>query len=300
MDVRQILAEAFLSGLEDAQRQTIADRDALEQALAGAVASARGEWPTVCGDDARFAAYVARQLTADPDPAAALHELRWGDLYLAWACSTKDTAALAAFEEQVFPIAGAALTQMRLPATAVDEVMQVLREQLFVAPAGQRPMICGFSGRGQLRNWLRVVAVRTATRWIGRTDREVPLPDEALDHLVLAPEDAELQHLKEGYHAEFKASFLEALESLDSRERALLKHHYLDELNIDQIGALYRVHRATAARWLATARDTLLERTRDGLMRRLKVDRSECASIMRLIESRLGFTFRSLLNERRK
>jgi RNA polymerase sigma-70 factor, ECF subfamily len=297
MDNEARLSQPFLAALEPAQREKVPDPVALEQTLAAALASARAAWPMVTRPDERFFAHLARALPAGLDPTQALSQVHVDDLFVAWACVEGDPAAIAAFESQIFSIADLALRQMRLSAAVVDEIKQVLREQLFVAPAGDRPLIATYSGLGHLRNWLRVVTVRTATRWIGRTGREVPVPDEALEGRVLPAQDSELQHLKEGYHAEFKSAFLQALASLTTQERALLKHHFLDDLNIDQIGALYRVHRATAARWLASAREVLLERTREQLMNQLHLDREGYESIMRLIESRMGFTFRSLLVE---
>ena len=41
----------------------------------------------------------------------------------------------------------------------------------------------------------------------------------------------------------------EAFAALESRERNLLRYALGDGLSVDAIGTLYRVHRATAARW---------------------------------------------------
>jgi RNA polymerase sigma-70 factor (ECF subfamily) len=123
----------------------------------------------------------------------------------------------------------------------------------------------------------------------------VASPDEALERMVVSPDDPELLPLKETYHAQFREAFLGALASLEPRERTVLLQHYLDGLNIEQIGALYRVHRATIARWIARTREALLERTREALMRTLRLSEPEYESLMRLIGSRMAITLRSLL-----
>lgn len=60
----------------------------------------------------------------------------------------------------------------------------------------------------------------------------------------------------------FQLAFRDAVNALTSRERNLLRYHYLSDLSIDQIGTLYHVHRATAARWVAQARERLISDTR--------------------------------------
>jgi RNA polymerase sigma-70 factor (ECF subfamily) len=57
---------------------------------------------------------------------------------------------------------------------------------------------------------------------------------------------------------------------------------------------LYRVHRATVARWIAKARDTLVERTRDVLVHRLDAGPAEIASLLRLIRSELDASLRTM------
>jgi transposase len=37
-----------------------------------------------------------------------------------------------------------------------------------------------------------------------------------------------------------------------------LRYHHVDGLNIDEIGAIYRVHRVTAFRWLEKAKEQLV------------------------------------------
>ncbi len=75
----------------------------------------------------------------------------------------------------------------------------------------------------------------------------------------------------------------------------MLRYHFLQGLNIEQIGAIHSVHRATVARWLASLRKDLLESTREALARRLDVGDAEVESIMRLIRSQLDASIERLL-----
>jgi RNA polymerase sigma-70 factor (ECF subfamily) len=58
-------------------------------------------------------------------------------------------------------------------------------------------------------------------------------------------------------------------------------------MSIDRLGIMYGVNRATAARWLASARGKLLETTCAEICRGLRVSKSECDSILNLVQSQL-------------
>ncbi len=81
----------------------------------------------------------------------------------------------------------------------------------------------------------------------------------------------ELSLIKVHYRSEFKAAFEAALATLSSRERNVLRLHILDGLNIEQIGTLYKAHRATVARWIAASRKKIDEGTRRALADKLKL-----------------------------
>ncbi len=52
-----------------------------------------------------------------------------------------------------------------------------------------------------------------------------------------------------------------------------------------EIGAVYGVHGATAARWIAAARETLVRTIRTTFAERLQISKQELESVLRLIES---------------
>jgi RNA polymerase sigma-70 factor (ECF subfamily) len=87
----------------------------------------------------------------------------------------------------------------------------------------------------------------------------------------------------------------DAFGRLTPRERNLLRQQVIHGLNIDQVGAIYRVHRTTAFRWIEKARKSLLRETRASLMARLKVGSGEFLSIMRVVQGDLDVSVRRLL-----
>ena len=116
-----------------------------------------------------------------------------------------------------------------------------------------------------------------------------------LDALPAAVGDPEIDLLRARYAKAFQAALRTALETLPVRDRNVLRFSYLDGLSIDEIAAFYRVHRATAARWVARARTALIDETRRLVVERLTVGESELESLMRDLASQLEVSIRRLL-----
>jgi len=132
------------------------------------------------------------------------------------------------------------------------------------------------------------VAVRTCLNEMRKGKHEVLTDD---DHLIaqhtVGGDDPELAYMKRTYAGQFKEAFAEALANLGPREQTLLRYHHVDGLNIDEIGAIYRVHRVTAFRWLEKAKEQLVARTLELLRARLKVSPRELDSVLRMIRSQI-------------
>ena len=127
-----------------------------------------------------------------------------------------------------------------------------------------------------------------------RLHRETPLVD--LDAQI-ADGNLELDFLKREYRAEFRIAFAEAMTELSAKERNLLRYHFVQTLTIDQIGAIYRVHRVTAFRWLRSARQALVSATRRRVAKRLDVQPAEVDSILRLVQSQLELSVERVLGD---
>jgi RNA polymerase sigma-70 factor (ECF subfamily) len=264
----------------------------LDRRLWAIVAEGRAAWPQLAVDAHHVVAFVARQATADLAEAA-LDGLRPADLYLACACALGSSAAITSFDRDYMREVDIALARMRIGAPRLADVKQLVRQRLFVGggTVGQPTSagkIAEYGGRGDLRRWVRSVAVRTCLNELRKGKREVLVDD---DHLIaqhaIAVDDPELEYMKRTYASEFKAAFAEALASLGAREQTLLRYHHVDGLNIDEIGAIYRIHRVTAFRWLEKAKELLVRTTLDVLRNRLRLPASELDSVLRMIRSQI-------------
>jgi len=290
------LAHAFFTARE--APLTGAALTAWEERLDRALGAARAAWPRVELNGTRFVTHLARHLAADASPEA-LEALHVGDLYLACACADGLPAAHAAFEARILPEVDLAVARMKLSPTALDEVRQLVRQRMLVPGPDTPPKLAAYPGTGPLSSWVRAAAL-----WLAldlqrqRATHDTPQEDSALSLLVDPGDDPELAYLKTTYRAEFNAAFAQALTRLAPRERNLLRLKYLDGLSIDQLGALYGIHRATAARWVVAAQQALLEGTRSLLTERLRLTGSQLDSVLRLISSQLDMNLSRLLRSR--
>ncbi len=171
------------------------------------------------------------------------------------------------------------------------EVQQLLREELIVGVKGRVPKLACYAGRGPLASWIRTAALRTALNL--RDPRKQTLhtdlpPDAPATH-------PEVRYLRDKHRDDFQRALKDALRGLSARDRNLLRLSFLDGLSIDRIGALFGVHRATAARWLGRARTRLQEATLSLLKERLKVTDSELASLILVVRSELNVSLSHLL-----
>jgi RNA polymerase sigma-70 factor, ECF subfamily len=282
------IVNLFMERLDPSLRARMGAPETLEPSLRNAIAESRAAWPGVDVSDEEFLAHVAVRVPADADPGEPLRGLAVTDLYLACACGRCDPGAIAAFESRFMRDIDAALGRVRTGEDQRDEVKQALRSQLFTGTENVGPAIGNYSGRGPLSGWVRVAAVRAGCRLVQREQRAGTGQEDLLTALPSPEQGPELELLKARYRSEFKQAFEAAIAALEPRERVLLRLHYVDGLNIDEVGTLYRAHRATVARWIAKARDDITTGTRRVMVEQMHVPRTEYESVMRLIQSQLG------------
>jgi RNA polymerase sigma-70 factor (ECF subfamily) len=269
---------------------------AAEAAWAATVATARATWPQVQLDEAQLAAFVGPRLAGGgPDLAAALAALPAGDVALAAACAAQEPTAHAAFDTVLTEVDAAGATT-RAPRDLVEEVKQLLRVQLLVAKDDKPPGIAGYKGKGPLRGWVRITATRELIRHLKKASREQPV-DEMARRLDEAGDDPVLEQLKAEYHTHFAKALREAIADLSAEDRTLLRQQIVDQLSIDELGAAYGVHRATAARWMNRARAALVAATRARLAASLALPVEEIDSVIRLVHSRLDASVVRYLRE---
>jgi RNA polymerase sigma-70 factor (ECF subfamily) len=257
-------------------------------------AAGRAAWPDVALSDEQIAQSLAARLGDDRE--TRIDDLHDADLYLAMGLARGDAAAVGVFEAKLVPQIEVALRRMRLAGGTADEVKQALRFELLVADGA--PKIADYAGRGELAAWVRISATRKALKLIRKGQREETLDEILLDHWPANTPDPRSKHLRSQYTAELKRAIRESFAALEVRQRNLLRQHILDELTIDDLAKLYRVHRATCARWLADARAELSKGTRKRLVKGLGVGAEEVESLLRFLDSDIELSISRILLSR--
>ena len=292
----QTLSQQFIANAPAEARARLTNTEALESTLATVLAKARAEWPQISLADELYLAHLAVRVDTEEPIESALSQLQVGDLYLACACSRGDPAALMEFEGRCFPELARAVKREPKLKESLDDIKQMLRERLFVQSGARSPRIDEFSGRASLRTWFRVIAARTVINLATRGPKEQATDEDELSALPLVVSDPELRYMKEVYRTAFIEAFSESVRALSPRSRNLLRYSLSQNLNIDEIALLHSVHRATAARWVADAREALLAGIRKILIERLQIEAAELDSIFHLIRSRIEISLDRVLD----
>ncbi len=217
------------------------------------------------------------------------------DLALALAASRGDPDALRRFDEHVGGELAAAARAIDRDPAFVDEVVQQTRVKLVVDHR-----LATYRGAGPLRAWVAIAAQRIALNArrdarSGAAKPSAPTRDDVLAELVDREPDPELRHLKTLYRAEFREALVAALGELGDRSRAILRLRFVDQLELAQIGRLYRVHESTASRWIASALAEIQHATHARLVAKLAVTDDTAASVARMVQSQLDLSIARLL-----
>lgn len=262
----------------------------LESRLLSFRAAGQAAWPGLPLTDDELLRYLAERLPEGANLTEALDHFHGADLHLACACALGKPRALEAFERHCLVNLPATLARFSKSDEFHDEVRQAVRERLFVCKPGARARIEDYGGRGALAGWVRVVAVRLAVDLLRQQNKQpLAVQDDVLEGLAIGA-DSDLQVLAQRYRAEVKAAFREAFAALPAAERNLLRLHYLDNLTLEEIGAMKRVHRSTAARRLARSCELVAAHTHKILVERLGIEASQIDSVMRLLRSHLDLS----------
>lgn len=278
--------------------------------VVSAVHAAQSQYPTLTLSSQVFAQVLVRRVqqlaTSDTAIDDVLSKLAVPDLYLASACAHQLPAALAIFEATCLAPLARAIAQIDPSPAFVDEVLQQVRERLLCAEAPTRrddsepakPLrIAGYMGVGPLRRWVRAAALRVALnlRRAERASLVQPSEPGSLADVAAAQIDPELALIKARYRPAFKAAFAQAVSSLSSRERNVLRLHLIEGLVAEQIGQVYGVHRVSVARWLGQLRGRLLDETRKHLHAALSLSTHELDELFGLLDSQLTLSISRLL-----
>ena len=249
----------------------------------------RAAWPGVALSRENFDERL-RLLQVDPDSALA----RGADLFLAVACAAQLPAAVSLFERSFLAPVPRQLGRVALTAHEEDELRQQLRVKLLVGPT---PKILEYKGSGPLGAWVRVCALRLALDLKMAPEVAKRGDNLALDALVGGNPAGETMLDTEHHREAFREALQEALALLTAREKTLLRLHFLDGMNIDALGTVFQVHRATVARWLVSIRTRVLDDVRKRLSLDLGASSSEAQSLVRLLRSEVQVSIQRILGD---
>jgi RNA polymerase sigma-70 factor (ECF subfamily) len=253
------------------------------------VDGARAAWPELDLSVDDFLRHLAERLPgeAEVDLLEVLRATHAADLYLACGCVLGNTRALAAFDHTfISQVSDYLARRDSLPGFS-DEVKQVLRTRLLVAPRPILPRISGYNGRGPLGGWLRMAAARAAID-LKRADARDPAGGADAAQLATAVPDPELSYLKSRHATELRQALEATLAALAPREATILRLHFLQGMSTEAIGKVYGAAERTARRWIAETRAKILEQTRERLGDILDVPTGEVDTLMRLLRDDVG------------
>jgi RNA polymerase sigma-70 factor (ECF subfamily) len=262
--------------------------ESLGEELARYVEAAREAWPALSLDVRIFVRHVTERSVGGRLPPAT----HAGDLYLACACAHDVPGAYDAFDARYSDTIRRAISRTNASAAFVDEAAQRLRERLFTAARGSRK-IAEYGGRAALGTWLNIAASRAALLLL-RGEARRRETSEVPDTLAVA-DTPELAVMKRRYAGDFAAAVATAFARLSDKERTLLQLNIVEKLGIDDLAELYKIGRSTAARWLASARTTLVDESRRELRSSLGLTDSEYDSLAVLVRSQLDVSVLKLL-----
>src|SRR5262245_62080250 len=200
-------------------------------------------WPDLSLPYETFATHVHDLRSSRPSPSDEELDAYGPDLFLVAACLAGEAAAVGAIDREL-------LSQVPDMVAVVDpsygfgsEVAQMLRERLLCPPLDR---LRQYGGSGPLGAWIRVAARRIAVDIKRREGASIghaaQLPAAVASHYP------ELELVRRRYQEPIEAALRAALANLPSRDRMVLRLYLLRRENIESIGRIYGVHRATVAR----------------------------------------------------
>ena len=250
-------------------------------AMQDCYAKGKARWPLLTLSLEGFRRHCVRLGLDDRQTAA-----RAEDLFLVAAVLDQVPRAIAHFDE-CLSVAVTVVTRIDRAPNFVDDVTQELRLKLLT---GESAKLWTYSGAGALVDWLRVTAMRIALN-LKRADRlqvEDDLPQAVF-------EGQEALQFRNWYLTDLHQALQVSFRRLTARERNLLRLHFLDGLNIERIGAVYRVNRSTIARWLVAIRTRLFRDVRDELAAKHGLDTADVKSLYRIMEQDVHVTMSRIL-----
>jgi RNA polymerase sigma-70 factor (ECF subfamily) len=247
-------------------------------------------WPDLGLTYEAFARHVLDLRAAAAAPTEQDLDENAPDLFLAAACLQGLPRALSVFEREL-------MSQVPLMVAVIDpsydfgaDVTQALRERLLCPPLER---LRHYRGAGTLSGWIRVSARRLAVDLKRREGaslrRAAQLP------AAVSSRQPEWELVRQRYQEPLEEALRAAIDALSARDRMVLRLYLLRGENIDAIGRIYGVHRATIARWIVAAQQAIVAQAVELLEKKLALPATELQALMQDLWSQIQITLSSLL-----
>jgi RNA polymerase sigma-70 factor (ECF subfamily) len=223
------------------------------RALASACEAASARWPGLGLDVDRLAASLG---AAEVEPRWL--EERGAELVLAHAAAGGDPVALAALDATALATARTIIQRYTGDRARTDEVVQQLRIHLLVAEGAAPPRLARYDGRSSLVAWVGMCAARLALHALRRERGQRDVAVEWSEALTALPApDPQVERLRAEQADRIGAALRDACIALPRRQRAVVRLIFVEGAGVDEVAAMYGVHRVTVWRWLQEARSLL-------------------------------------------
>jgi len=282
----------------------------------------QARYPTVDLPFEAFAARVDEVLGGSDAPESGswawlslFGRMRHEDLFLALACARGNRVAWEYLVDEYLPILRLSARRACGGGQEADDLAQEIltellgessaRSQELAHPdtAGSPPAgkLAGFSGRGSLAGWLRVIVAHAAIDRARKRRKQISL-DQMLEVGVdpTAEPDAQLAHrsseqLDSRWSTVISGLLRDEIEGLPAKDRLMLSLYYVQEVPLKAIGRHFGVHEATASRWLERLRRDMRRRIERECRKKHGLGREEVRHLWQWAAQHGDFSLRAAL-----
>jgi RNA polymerase sigma-70 factor len=264
---------------------------AKSELAAACYASGRTLFPAVVWSAAAFEQVCLERWSSIATQAAAERmgsERGPAEEYLVAACLARRPGALETLETEYVAKLKGRVRRVCSGPDLVDDVLQLVREKVLLT---NQPRLSCYENRGHLAAWLTIIAVRTALDMTRRAQLQGARLTELEDELIGLATSPETEFVSQEARLAFRNALGRAVRRLPEKQRFALKMQLVAGWGIDQIGRALSTHRATAARWLVSAREHVERDVNQQLVQELGMSAQEVTCLMGAMRSRLELRF---------
>ncbi len=244
-------------------------------------------WPRVELSEETLRRLLEPKLPPD-DSEVSLRSLALSDLYLACACVSGNVLAIELLDQHYL---AKLPTLLKLSAVQLDEVCQKVRIHLLVGLDGAQPHLKGYSGRGRLMNYIKVIASRMALPRAGAQEQETwqEIVLEELESIPSPRPSPELEFGRRRDRFAFNQCLRTSFDALPEEHQDLLRMNYIEGISTTALAVVFGVNQSTISRRIKDVRRELYEKTKRCLQDKLGLTSEEFRSLLSSIRSQLEF-----------